>query len=140
MSQTNIEKHNAALSAEERSESAKRAGKASGEARRQHRLFKDILKDVLTAPIDSDDQMKAALETLGLKPTHENALMLAAVRKAKAGDIEAVRFVRDTLGEKPTEAFNLSVSDRPIKALDLGQMSDDELEKLADQADDSEEE
>lgn len=131
----NINDWNAGLSAEQRTANAKVAAAASAEARRAHRLFKDILKDVLTADLSKDDEMTKALETLGLKPTHENALMLASVLKAKTGDIEAVRFVRDTLGEKPTEAFNLSVSDRPIKSLDLGTLTDQELEALADQAD-----
>lgn len=139
MARHDINDWQAGLSAEERSENARRAAAASAEKRAAHRLFKDILKDVLACPVSDEDALKGQLEALGLKANFENAMMLAAAHKAKGGDIEAVRFVRDTLGEKPTEAFNLSVSDRPIKALDLGQMSDDELEKLADQADDSEE-
>ena len=33
------------------------------------------------------------------------------------------------------DSYNLAVSDRPIKALDLSGMTDEELEALADQAD-----
>lgn len=137
MAKTNIELHNAALSAEERHESAIRAGKASGEARRAHRLFKDILKDILSAPLESEDDAYKALQALGIKnPRQEDAVMLAASQKASTGDIEAIRFLRDTLGEKPTDAFNLSVSDRPIKSLDMASLSDEQLAELADKAED----
>jgi hypothetical protein len=43
--------------------------------------------------------------------------------------------VRDTIGEKPTEQYNLAVQDKPIKALDLSGMTDEQLEALADSAD-----
>ena len=112
------------------------AAKASGEARRAHRLFKDILKDILSAPLETEAEQFKALQALGIKnPRQEDAVMLAASQKAMTGDVEAIRFLRDTLGEKPTEAFNLSVSDRPIKSLELGKLSDAQLEELADKTD-----
>ena len=125
----------ASVSESERHEQAVAAAKASGEARRAHRLFKDILKEILAAPLETEDEQFAALKKLGLEhPRQEDAVMLAASQKARNGDIEAIRFLRDTLGEKPTEAFNLAVSDRPIKSLDLGTLSDQELEALASRA------
>ena len=75
------------------------------------------------------------LEKLGLKANHENAMMLASAKRAMLGDIEAARFVRDTVGEKPTEAMQLAITDKPVKALDMNALSDEELEALADQAD-----
>ena len=125
----------ASVSESVRREQAREAARASGEARRAHRLFKDILKDILASPLETEDKQYAALKKLGLEnPRQEDAVMLAASQKARNGDIEAIRFLRDTLGEKPTEAFNLAVSDRPIRALDLGTLSDQELEALASKA------
>ena len=59
----------------------------------------------------------------------------ALVRRAQTGDIEAARYVRDTIGEKPTETTALQISNQPIRAMDLTQLSDAELEALADRAD-----
>ena len=44
--------------------------------------------------------------------------------------------MRDTLGEKPTESFNLATTDRPIRSLDLSGYTDAELEAIADGLDD----
>ena len=130
---TPIEEYNEGLSAEQRSENARRAAIASGEARRAHRLFRDILKDILSAPLETESDAYEALQKLGVKkPRQEDAIMLAASRKASMGDVEAIRFLRDTLGEKPTESFNLGVQGKPIQALDLSKLSDEELEALAD--------
>ena len=131
-----ITAYNAGLSPEQRREQAIRAGQASGAARQAHRLFKDILKDILSAPITDEDEAFAALKALGFeRPRHEDAIMLAASKKAATGDIEAVRFLRDTLGEKPTEAFNMNLTGKPVKSLDLSKLSDEELEALADKSD-----
>jgi len=135
LAKASIADYNASLSAEERVESAKRAAAASVKARAKHRLFKDILKDILALPIDNEDVAFAQLEKLGLTANHENAMMLASAKRAMLGDIEAARFVRDTVGEKPTEAMQLAITDKPIKSLDLTGLSDEELEALADQPD-----
>ena len=135
MAKHNINEWQSGLSAEERTANAKRGAAANAAARAQHRLFKDILKEVLACPVSDENELKAQLEALGLKANYENAMMLATAHKATAGDVEAVRFVRDTVGEKPTEAFNLAVQNRPIKSLDLAGMTDQELQALADKAD-----
>ena len=134
MAKHDIRDWQSTLSAEERSESARIAGRASGEARKQHRLFKDILKDVLTCPLPAEDDLKPVLEAYGLKPNTENAIMLAAAIRAKLGDIEAARFVRDTVGEKPTEAYNFGMLSGPIRDLDVAKLSDAELAMLAEQS------
>lgn len=130
---TPIEEYNEGLSAEQRSENARRAAIASGEARRAHRLFRDILKDILSAPLETESDAYEALQRLGLKnPRQEDAIMLAAAKKAADGDVESIRFIRDTVGEKPTESFNVGVQGKPIQALDLSKLTDEELEALAD--------
>lgn len=120
---------------EQRREWASKAGKASADAKRKHKRLGDLLKHVLT--LDTDDAEAAAeLLSLGLEPSFANAATVAAVRKAMHGDIEAMRYVRDTIGEKPTEAMSVALTDKPVKALDLTKMSDAELEALADQVGD----
>ena len=129
-----IRDYNATLTPAERSESARRAAQASVAARRKYRAMRDCIKQVLRLDVD-DPRTKQALLDLGLEPSRANAIALRTVAKAGDGDIEAARFVRDTVGEKPTEQYNIATSDKPIKALDLSGMSDEELEALADSVD-----
>ena len=128
-----IRDYNATLTPAQRSESARRAAMASAEARKRYRSQRDLLKQILATDVD-DPKLAEALKAAGFAPTFGAAVVLAQAKKASIGDTEAARYLRDTVGEKPTEQYNLSVSDKPIKALDLSGMSDEELEALADQA------
>lgn len=109
----------------------RKGGVASGVAKRRKRTFRELIETVMTMEVD-DPVVHAKLRELGLDPTHDMAITMAAVKKAENGDIEATRYLRDTKGEKPTEALQMSISDKPIKSLDLTQLSDAELEALAD--------
>ena len=46
--------------------------------------------------------------------------------------MDAQRYVRDTIGEKPTDNYNLGIQNKPIKSLDMSQLSDEQLEALAE--------
>lgn len=133
----NFVKLNANRTPEERREAASKAGKASGKARQGYRTQRELLKQILTAAVDDKD-LAAQLEANGFPATFGGAVALAAARRATQGDIEAARYVRDTMGEKPTEAYQVAVTDKPIKAMDLTQMTDEELAELADMAEDGE--
>ena len=122
------------LTPEQRSENGRRAGLASAAKRYQHRLQRDILKDIMSLKCD-DEEAVNALKALGLDESFANAANLAVLRRAVRGDVEAMRYIRDTMGEKPTESMQLGVFNTPIKALDLPALSDRELEALADRAD-----
>jgi hypothetical protein len=133
----NAAEENAKRTPEQRREIARKAGIASGQERQRRRRMRDTIGEWMTAGVTADDLL-AVMDGAGVdkaNQTYQTAIALAALSKAARGDIEAARFVRDTLGEKPTESYNLAVSDKPIKALDLSGMTDEELEALADQAD-----
>ena len=119
---------------EQRRENARKAGIASGVARQKQKKLREVMRPMMTTQV-VEEEIRVTLESAGFEPTFENAIGLAAMVKASHGDIEAARFVRDTLGEKPTESFNLAAIDRPIRSLDLSQYTDEELEALADMAD-----
>lgn len=129
-----IKCYNDAATPEERAERARKAGKASGEARREYSRLNKLLKEALVLDV-RDKLMAERLREMGLEPTNANAIIMASIGKAAAGDVEAARFVRDTVGEKPTEAYQLAVTDKPIKAMDLSRLTDEELSALADAAD-----
>ena len=111
-------------------------GLASGLARQRRRQLRELLDATLTAEV-TDAEIREMLVCAGYEPTFENALTLAALTRAARGDVEALRYVRDTLGEKPTEQYNMSLTAKPVRSLDLSRLSDEELEALADMADDS---
>ena len=119
---------------ERRNEIYSKAGKAAQEKSRRHRAMREVLKELMTLDV-TDERMHELLTQLGLQPTNDNAVSLAQILNAVKGETEAARFVRDTLGEKPTENYNLSTAGKPIKALDLSGMTDEELEALADSVD-----
>lgn len=80
----------------------------------------------------TDEAKAEALKALGLDPTYQNAIQLSMASKALNGDVEAARFVRDTSGEKPAQAVDMSVTDKPFESLDLKALSDEDLAKIAD--------
>lgn len=106
-------------------------GIKSGIARRRTKTMREALKVLLQ--IDTQDAERAeALRALGLEPSYLNSLQLTMVSKAEAGDVEAFRAVRDTSGEKPAQAVDMQVTDRPFEALELRSLSDQDLAQLAD--------
>lgn len=117
------------LSPEQRTEQCRKAGIAGREARRKYRTQRELLSLILSSPIDDKEKAKK-LKEAGFPATYGGAMAFAATAKAVDGDIEAARFVRDTVGEKPTESYQMNVTDKPVKSLDLTQLTDEELEAM----------
>lgn len=64
-------------------------------------------------------------------PTGADAIMLAQYVKARRGDTDAARFIRDTAGEKPSSTMEINhLLDKPIGEIDFTRLSDAELEQL----------
>lgn len=119
-------------STEEARANGAKGGRASGESRRRRKTFRESLLTILSMPVDDPD-LKAALEALGLDPTFQTAIDLAQVRQAQKGDTDASRFVRDTVGEKPSDQVEIGgLADRPIATIDMSKLSDDDLRRLAE--------
>ena len=107
--------------------------------KRKKRTFKESIEVILKLDVP-DERKKHALEELGLDPTVLNAINIALGRRAFDGDVEAARFLRDTVGEKPREGLELGNLDgKPLASIDVTGMTDDELKALAAQRADSEE-
>lgn len=111
-----------------------RKGDAAGKER-GYKPLREVMQDILGQRV-TDVQTAQELEMLGLEASFANAISLAAVKRAaQNGELEAARFVRDTVGEKPTQTLDLGIQSKPVKALDLSRLSDAQLEALADRAD-----
>lgn len=122
---------NSARTPEQLREQTRKAGRASGEARRRRKTFRESLLTILAMDVD-DPAIKEKLEALGLDPSFQTAIDLAQIRQAVKGDTDASRFVRDTVGEKPSEALEIGNLDgRPFESLDLKSLSDEQLQALA---------
>ena len=123
-----------ALTHTEAVENGRKGGLASAAAREKKKLMRETLTELLMSDA-VPEEIKSALAGAGVKIDIQGAILLAMSRKAMSGDVEAARFVRDTVGQKPTETFNLALSDKPVQSLNLAEHSDEELQALADRAD-----
>lgn len=121
------------LTPEERQRNARKAGIASGEARRKRRTLREAAQTLLSAKLMLDQADPETLAELGIEaPTNADGLMLIALTKAARGDVEAMRFVRDTGGELPTNKVEIGgIEDKPLEVLDLSALSDNQLRELA---------
>ncbi|MBP3920790.1 MAG: hypothetical protein J6D28_04420 [Bacilli bacterium] len=92
----------------ERSESevrelGRKGGIKSGEARREKKIFKEAIEKQLGQSIDS--------------------MIKSMITQAKKGNVQAITFLRDTIGEKPTDKIEANLtSDVNINI----ELSDDE--------------
>lgn len=78
--------------AEERRESARRAGIASGKARKEYATLTEALKDQCTPEIKAE-------------------LTAMLIKRAKAGNLKAYELLRDQMGEKPVDKIQLAQID-----------------------------
>lgn len=108
-----------------------KGGIASGESRRKRKTFRESLLTILSMAPD-DPEVVEHLKALGLDPTFQTAIDLAQAKVAAKGDTDAARFIRDTVGEKPTDQMEIGgLADRPIQTIDMSKLSDDQLRALA---------
>jgi len=121
---------------EQKKEWSRAGGEAFKEKNRRKKRLTEAAKWLLAAKdIVSDDDIKAKLRELGVEDDGTNAevIALVALRKAAKGDVEAMKFVRDTAGEAPKNQVELSGDlDKPVATLDLRNLSNDELARLAE--------
>lgn len=91
------------LSREEAKKRGRAGGIKSGEARREKKMFKEAIEKQLGQSIDG--------------------MIKSMIDQAKKGNVQAITFLRDTIGEKPTDKVEADVnSDITINI----ELSDDE--------------
>lgn len=120
----------------------RKAGQISGEKKHKKKMLKDITNELLnsdfSAVAENDERLAAVLNLLGNdKPTGGDLLMLSALIKGIKGDTDAMRFVRDTSGQKPSEVSSITVSRGNLDGVDLRTVSTDELLKIASESEDT---
>ena len=118
-------------SPEERSEIARMGGKASVIAKREKKRSKEILDIFLSMPLKKrktvDIEGIQAYEALkGKNITVNEAIQLKQIQRALNGDLSSAIYIRDTIGEKPTEKVEAKVNDP------FADLTTEELRKIID--------
>lgn len=85
----NIDNLNPIRTEEEAREKGRAGGIASGEARREKKLFKEAIEKRLGKSLDD--------------------IVEAMINESMKGNVQATTFLRDTIGEKPTDKLEADV-------------------------------
>lgn len=97
--------------ATERQREIRRMGQAAQVQKKAERKAMRCIADILLgARAELDEEEQAAFERMGFNPddmTLQAKLVWRQLLKGIAGDTRAAEFVRDTVGEKPTENMSL---------------------------------
>ncbi len=128
---------------EELSEIGRKGGKASGESRRRSASLREAVQRILKKDklVCTPDEVLDELRAAGMEnATSAEAIAVSALIRASRGDVEAMRFIRDTAGEGPTNRVELSGDPtRPVSTLDLRGLTDAQLMEIIEHADEDEE-
>ena len=89
------------LTEKEQREIAKNGGKASVKARRRKKQLKELLELALSQPHESGED-------------NYYAITAALIQEALSGNTKAFEVIRDTIGQKPTDALELKTADIKI--------------------------
>lgn len=123
---------------EEARKNGTKGGKKSGEVRAQKKLFKEIFESLVQIDISKTNCDDEALEALRMinpeladKADIKTIISSRVIDKAMKGDMYAIGFLRDSLGESPTIKqevvnTNLNIESNIDKAKELKKLLDGE--------------
>lgn len=118
------------MTPEERQYFHSRGGTISAEKRRRRKSQAEIIRQIMDLKLTPDEGAEV-LTALGLDPTWATDANVAVMQKARRGDVEALRYLRDTIGEKPRDGLEIGNLDgQPLATIDMSTMSDDQLRAL----------
>ena len=119
----------------ERSETEQReirsmGGKASQAKQRRRKTQAEIIRQIMELKL-TPEEGAAKFEALGLDPTWATDANVAVMQKARKGDVESLRYLRDTIGEKPRDGLEIGNLDgQPLSTIDLSTLSDETLRAM----------
>ena len=120
---------------DQRTEEAQRqirsmGGKASSEKQRRRKTQAEIIRQIMELKLTPEEGADK-LEALGLDPTWATDANVAVMQKARKGDVESLRYLRDTIGEKPRDGLEIGNLDgQPLSTIDLSALSDEQLRAM----------
>ena len=105
-------------------------GKASQAKQKRRKTQAEIIRQIMDLTLTPEEGAEK-LEALGLDPTWATDANLAVMQKARKGDVEAIRYLRDTIGEKPRDGLEIGNLDgQPLSTIDLSTLTDDQLRAM----------
>lgn len=105
---------NSKRTTKELKEMGRKGGIASGESKRRARLWREIIEDKMTKPIEEvikSEKNKRYKKKYGADIVIEDGIINAQIEKGLAGDTKSAEFLRDTMGQKPTEKVEIQPID-----------------------------
>lgn len=120
----------ARMTPEQRAENGRKGAEKANENRRKRKEMRETLDILLNMPmkggkVASAENIKSFADIKGKNITIDQAMMVCLVQKALKGDLSAIAMVRDTIGEKPAEKVEATVTKNPFDELTA-----DELREL----------
>lgn len=101
------------LTKEELTERARKGGVASGKARREKKAFKETIETLLSMSTQegnavSIEEIQSFASLSGQNISVQEAIAIAQVQKAMQGDTKAAEYVRDSIGQKPSDKLHVN--------------------------------
>ncbi len=112
---TNETNLNPVRSEDEARKRGRAGGIASGKARREKKMMRETLDVLLSMPMKNGksvdvEKIRSFAALKGKNISVQEAILIAQVQKAMKGDTRAAEYVRDTMGEKPTDNVDMNVN------------------------------
>lgn len=123
---------------EERRKNSSKGGIKSAKVKREKKRAREILDIFLSMPLKKRkeaeiEEIKAFEQLKGKNITVNEAIQLKQVQKALNGDLASATYIRDTVGDKPSDNVNVNAEVKnPLKDL-----TTEELRKLINSNEDS---
>lgn len=129
-SKKNLKPINEIITPEQQKEYASRAGKASAAKRRERKAMRELIDLIMNTPMkpgEIDEEIGSLAEAKNKNLTVDQMIVLAQVKQALAGNVRSAEFLRDTLGEKPTDKQEITatIKESPLAGI-LDQLKGDE--------------
>ena len=110
------------MTPEQRAENGRKGALKAIETKRKRKAMKETLEVLLDMPMKrgkvyTAEEMKSFADLKGKNITIDQAMMICLVQKALKGDLSAIAMVRDTIGEKPAEKVEATVTKNPFDEL-----------------------
>ena len=118
------------LSEEAQREFHSKGGKQAAINNRRRKTQAEIIRQIMALKLTPEEGADR-LEALGLDPTWATDANVAVMEKARRGDVESLRYLRDTIGEKPRDGLEIgNIDGQPLATIDLSTMTDDQLRAM----------
>ena len=110
------------MTPEQRAENGRKGALKAIETKRKRKAMKETLEILLDMPMKrgkvyTAEEIKSFADLKGKNITIDQAMMICLVQKALKGDLSAIAMVRDTIGEKPAEKVEATVTKNPFDEL-----------------------